>query len=80
MKIHTITGCGGIGKDTILTNLLVKNRKLKPIISTTSRPQRWGEVNGVQYNFVSKEKAQEMLNNNDFIEHRIYRVDRKSVV
>ena len=74
MKIYTITGCGGIGKDTILTNLLVKNRKLKPIISTTSRPMRWGEVKGVQYNFVSKEKAQEMLNNNDFIEHRIYNV------
>ena len=52
MKIYSITGCGGIGKDTILTNLLVKNRKLKPIISTTSRHQRWGEVNDVQYNFV----------------------------
>lgn len=74
MKVYTITGCGGIGKDSILTNLLIKNRNLKPIISTTSRPMRHGEINGVQYNFVSKNTAKKMLNNNEFIEHREYNV------
>lgn len=61
------------GKDTIL-NKLIERKYVQPIISTTSRPMRRGETQGKEYNFVSKEKALNMLNNNEFIENRQYKV------
>ena len=61
------------GKDTIL-NKLIERKYVQPIISTTSRPMRSGETQGKEYNFVSKEKALNMLNNNEFIENRQYKV------
>jgi guanylate kinase len=47
---------------------------LTPIVSTTSRPMRINEIQGRDYNFVTKEQAEIMLKNNDFIESRQYNV------
>ena len=55
--IYTITGCGGVGKDTILNKVLEEIFDLNVVISTTSRPMRQGEINGISYNFVSKQQA-----------------------
>lgn len=74
MKIITLTGCSSVGKDAILNGLINKNVGLVPIISTTSRPIRVNEKQDREYHFVSKEKAEEMLKNNKFIEHRHYEV------
>lgn len=72
-KIITLTGCMGSGKDTIL-NEVIKRKKIINIVSTTSRPMRKGEVNGREYNFVTTEKALNMLTKGEFLEHRSYRV------
>ncbi len=72
-KIITLTGCMGSGKDTIL-NEVIKREKIINIVSTTSRPMRRGEVNGREYNFVTTEKALNMLTKGEFLEHRSYRV------
>ncbi|MGL5330259.1 MAG: hypothetical protein ACRDD7_13390 [Peptostreptococcaceae bacterium] len=73
MKVITLTSCSSSGKDTILNRVLLEN-KVKPIISTTSRPIRNGEIQGREYNFVTHKEAMELLNNGLFIEHRLYYV------
>ncbi|MGL5765300.1 MAG: hypothetical protein ACRCX8_06635 [Sarcina sp.] len=72
-KIITLTGCMGSGKDTLLRGV-IRLTDVNGIVSTTSRPMRQGEQQGREYNFIHKDKAIEMFNNGDFIEHRKYKV------
>ena len=74
MRIYTLTGCSASGKDRILNTLNRECMGLTPIISTTSRPMRTNEIQGREYNFVTKEQAKIILKNNDFIESRQYNV------
>lgn len=71
-KIIALVGCSASGKDTIQSKLIEVG--VKPIVSHTSRPMRTGESDGIEYHFINKEVAKEMLLNNQFIEHRIYHV------
>jgi len=72
-RILTITGASSSGKDAIFSRLLNKTN-IYPIISTTNRPMRQGEEQGVQYNFVNNNEIEYMLDNNEFIESREYKV------
>lgn len=74
MKLIVLVGCSASGKDFILKNAIKYVDGLNPIISHTSRPMRSGETEGVEYNFVDVDSARDMLNNNEFVEHRIYNV------
>ena len=72
VKILIIIGESGVGKDTLLKELI--NNKIidEGIISTTSRPMRNGEKEGREYYFISTEEFKNKINNNEFIEQRIY--------
>lgn len=60
-KIIIITGKSASGKDTLLKELILEQpEKLHKIVSTTTRPKRSNEVDGVDYYFVS---PSEMLEN-----------------
>jgi guanylate kinase len=72
MKIITLTGSSASGKDLILKEVLKSNERIIPIVSTTTRPMREGEVEGKDYNFVSLEEFQELYSNNELIEFREY--------
>jgi guanylate kinase len=72
-KIITLTGASSSGKDAIFQRILNKTN-IYPIISTTNRPIRQGEEQGVQYNFVNNNEIIYMLDNNEFIESREYKV------
>lgn len=74
MKIITITSPSSAGKDSILNAVLRVNTNIKPIISTTSRPMREGEIQDKDYHFKSYQEVKQMLDNNEFIEHRSYKV------
>ena len=65
--IITITGPSCSGKTT-LTNQLLATEEFSEVISTTTRPPRTGEVNGVTYHFVTPEefKTVELLERVDF--------------
>ena len=49
--IYCILGMSGAGKDTVVNELLKRNKNLKKIIPTTTRPPREGEKDGVDYYF-----------------------------
>jgi len=69
-KIIILCGFSASGKDTIAQELSKKSYNL--LVSTTSRPIRENEKNGVDYNFVTKEEFISKIKNNEFIEHRTY--------
>lgn len=70
-KIFILTGKSASGKDTILKTL-VKECNFQPIISTTTRPMRDGEVDGADYFFISEEEFKNKIKRNEFLEYRTY--------
>ena len=69
-----ICGKSGSGKDALLKRL-VQHYGFCPIISTTSRPPRFGEMNGVEYNFVSKEKFLELIDRDVLLRDHVHKDD-----
>ena len=60
-KLLAIIGQAGSGKDTLLQNVLhTYGDKLHEIVSYTTRPPREGEVDGVNYHFISNDDFTEM--------------------
>ncbi len=66
--LFVISGPSGVGKGTLKESLLSKNPKLKNSISATTRPARIGEVDGKDYFFLSKDKFQELIDNDELLE------------
>lgn len=67
-----ISGPSGSGKDTVLKRLFEKMPDLKFSISSVSRAMREGEKEGEKYNFISREKFQEMIDNDLLLEYNVY--------
>jgi guanylate kinase len=63
-----LSGLSGVGKDTVLTEL--KKAKLPAFISisATTRPRRPGEKDGADYNFVTPQQFQEMIDDDQLLE------------
>lgn len=70
-KIFMVTGKSATGKDTIYKRLL-DNVDLTTIVSYTTRPIRSGEVDGVEYYFVTVEQLKELEEQGKIIEQRAY--------
>ena len=58
----------GAGKDAILNRMKELDYPLKYITTVTTRPQRATERDDVDYHFVSRERFQEMISNNELLE------------
>lgn len=58
----------GAGKTTLSRMLLAKDAEIKLSVSATTRPPRAGEIDGVHYHFVTPERFQEMVDEDDFYE------------
>lgn len=69
-KIFALLGYMGVGKDTILKQVLKDIDDVKPIISTTTRPMRKGETEGIEYYFI--DDTEFFRRGTDFVEQRIY--------
>jgi len=64
------SGPSGVGKGTILQPLIPeKDLKLCFSVSMTTRKPREGEVDGKDYFFVSKDRFEEAIKNNELLEH-----------
>jgi len=64
-----ISGPSGAGKGTICKSFMDRNKDVSVSVSATTRAPRKGEVDGVNYHFVSKEKFEEKIKSNDFLEY-----------
>ena len=68
-----IVGESASGKSTLQDMLIKSNPSYKKIVTYTTRPMRNGEVNGVNYHFVTEEAFAELANRGFFIEQNTYR-------
>jgi len=67
-----ISGPSGVGKDTLIKRLLEQDANLRYSVSCTTRAPRPGEVDGVDYSFVNRERFQELVDEGAFLEHALY--------
>ena len=64
------SGVSGVGKGTILSKLMpMEDLQLAYSVSMTTRAPREGEVDGVNYCFVSKKRVLEAVKKGELLEH-----------
>lgn len=66
-----LSGASASGKTEVAKRLAAKYGIVK-VITTTTREQRVGEVDGKDYFFVTKEKFEELIRKDEFVEFTIY--------
>ena len=59
----------GVGKTTITKKIQQKYQNFKVSVSHTTRKPRSNEVDGVDYSFVSKNKFEKLIKDNEFYEY-----------
>ncbi|MDI9215258.1 guanylate kinase [Clostridium tertium] len=64
-----ISGPSGAGKGTICKELLDKHNNIYISVSATTRSPRAGEVDGINYYFLTKESFEEKVSQNGFLEY-----------
>lgn len=67
-KILIIVAPSGSGKSTLIHKLRDDFNSLEWSVSFTTRPQREGEVDGVAYNFITKEEFESRKDQGEFLE------------
>ncbi len=68
-----ISGPSGAGKDTIMNEVIKRDKNVVHMVTTTSRPKRPGEVDGRDYYFISREEFEQLIAKDAFIEWVEYR-------
>ena len=67
-----VSGFSGAGKGTVIKELLKEHDNYSLSISATTRKPREGEQDGREYFFLSREKFEKMIANNELIEYARY--------
>ena len=70
-KLFIISGASGVGKSTVLKELL-QRRDMYFSVSATTRAPREGEVDGVHYHFVDVDAFRKMIEEDALLEHAEY--------
>ena len=67
-SLLVLSGPSGVGKTTI-ARLLAKKPEIARVMTTTTRPRRDDEVDGVDYRFLTKEEFKAAVARGEFLEH-----------
>jgi len=74
-----ISGPSGVGKDTVLQRMKERGLPFHFVVTATTRPQRPGEVDGVDYFFLTHDQFADMIEHNELLEHAIVYNDYKGI-
>jgi guanylate kinase len=74
-----ISGPSGAGKDTVISRMKELGYPFHFVVTATTRPKRPGEVDGVDYLFLSEEEFDSMLERGEFLEHAIVYGQKKGI-
>ena len=75
-KVFVITGPSGVGKGTLIAELLQRVPGLEVSVSATTRPPREGEVHGRDYHFLDSDEFDRRAIADEFLEHATYSGNR----
>lgn len=75
-KVFVITGPSGVGKGTLIKQLLERISDLELSVSATTRQPREGEVDGRDYHFLTPEEFERRIEEKDFLEFATYSGNR----
>lgn len=67
--LMVLSGPSGSGKGTVSKALMEKRDDIVFSVSATTRKPRVGEIDGENYFFLNEDKFQEMVEENEFLEH-----------
>ncbi len=70
-RLIVFSAPSGCGKGTMLEQIM-KDEHYSFSVSATTRAPREGEVDGVNYYYLSKEEFQRRVDNGEFLEHAVY--------
>ncbi|MEE3333786.1 MAG: guanylate kinase [Ruminococcus sp.] len=68
-KLVVYTGYSGVGKGTIMKELLRLDDSIRLSVSCTTRSPREGEREGIEYYFVDKERFEQLIEDDGFLEY-----------
>ena len=68
-NLYIVSAPSGAGKTSLVKALLEAEPRVRVSVSHTTRAMRPGEVDGVNYHFVSREQFTTMLEQDAFLEH-----------
>ena len=68
-KLYVFSGASGVGKSTVLSQIMARRPDLRFSVSATTRAPRPGEVDGKSYYFINKDRFQEMIREDAFVEY-----------
>lgn len=67
-----LSGPSGVGKSTVIKELLEQRKDMYFSVSYTTRAPRDNDVDGVTYNFVTREEFERMIRDNELLEYAEY--------
>lgn len=67
--LYTVSAPSGAGKTSLVKALIEADTQVTVSVSHTTRPMRPGEIDGINYHFVSRDKFVHMLGESAFLEH-----------
>jgi guanylate kinase len=71
-RLIVVSGPSGAGKSTVVFKAINGRNKMCFSTSVTSRKPRPGEVDGKEYFFIDAEKFEQMVRNDELLEHAVY--------
>lgn len=71
-QLIVLSGPSGVGKSTVISELLSERSDIYFSVSFTTRTPRVGEADGVNYHFVTREQFEEMIARNELLEYAEY--------
>jgi guanylate kinase len=71
-RLTVLSGPAGVGKSSIVSYLREHHPEVWHSVSVTTRPQRPGEIDGVNYHFVDGDEFARMVRDNELLEHAQY--------
>jgi guanylate kinase len=75
-KIFVITGPSGVGKGTLIEQLLERVPDIELSVSATTREPRPGEADGRDYHFLTPAEFERRVEAGEFLEHATYAGNR----
>ena len=71
-ELIVLSGPSGVGKSTVISELLSARKDIYFSVSFTTRAPRVGEADGVNYHFVTREEFEGMIQREELLEYAEY--------